>query len=392
MSRLLNDISNLSNNNKKAYSHYNLGITFIRQKNYNNAIKSFLEALKEDNSEKFQSVVRPNLAQAYIFNNQLEEAFSEIILSLNLRNTNDGLYYIHSNIAFIYSQVKNYGLAIKEYNKALEYRPKEAKTHYSISMIYESLFQIDFAIKEIEKSLEIEQNNTNYINTYNRLINSERINFSAKRLTIPLNTLGLIIVPSFHLKENKILPLIVYIYPESPLFNLTKSGDYINNIKGFDFNNLNAFNIQENENIEITINSNTFNIISIEKIQRKLEEEEKIKLYLNWFKTFDYRLVEILDKKDNTHGKEWGYEFESLIRSWSIYENDKYFKYAFYLMLESLYTYKYADSENINYEIDLSRLNFNILNNYLLEFFDEINFFETKKYLENKIRNINNAK
>jgi hypothetical protein len=118
-----------------------------------------------------------------------------------------------------------------------------------------------------------------------------------------------------------------------------------------------------------------------------------MELYYNWFKTFDYRFVEIFDKDNDNLGKQWGYEFESLVKSWLVYENDKYSKYAFYLMLEALYIYKYSNSNtNINYEINLSKIKFNMLNDYLLEFFNNINFFETKKYLENKIRNINNAK
>jgi tetratricopeptide (TPR) repeat protein len=393
MIRLINDISNLSNNNKKAYSHYNLGLTFIKQKKYDSAIKSLSEALKQDNSEKFQSIVRPTLAQAYILNNQLENAFNELIISLSFRNSNDGLYYIYSNIANIYSKVKNYGFAINEYNKALEYRPKEQQIHYSISLIYESLFQIDFAVKEIEKAIEIEKNNSVYLSTYKRLMNSEKIVFNAKRLTILLNTLGLIIVPSFNLKKNKILPMIIYIYPESPLLNLAKVGDYITSIEGFDINNLNSINIEENEDIQITIDNTNFSIKSIEKIKRKLDQNEKMELYYNWFKTFDYRFVEIFDKDNDNLGKQWGYEFESLVKSWLVYENDKYSKYAFYLMLEALYIYKYSNSNtNINYEINLSKIKFNMLNDYLLEFFNNINFFETKKYLENKIRNINNAK
>ena len=47
----------------------------------------------------------------------------------------------HYNLGVIYTQAKDYEQAVKEYKKALEFNPRNAKAHYNLGIIYDDYFK-----------------------------------------------------------------------------------------------------------------------------------------------------------------------------------------------------------------------------------------------------------
>jgi len=393
MSRLLDDLSSLAGRRNKAIPHYNLGLTSLGNKNYPSAINYFIRALKEDDTGEMHPIIRPNLGQAYLMNKEYEKAIDQLVKASLLKNTNNGSAFIHANLAYAYSELNNYGLAIIEYKKSLKFRPDDPKVHYVLGLLYDSKFQSDLALIELEKALQIEPQNQLYVDAYNKVQETPMLSFKIGRLTSALLTLGIIVVPSYSEKNKQFYPMIVYIYPESPLKRLAKEGDYITYVDGFEDGKglVELLDVPSGAKLGLAINSARTVITAIPKIARKLTNQEKIQLYNTWFHTFDERVLKILEMIDGQEkddiGAKWGYEFESLMRSWSAYKDDPLFEFAFSLLMEFFHAYTYSGSLDVNYEINLAKLNFKSINISLINFFKEINFNETAKYLENKILN-----
>lgn len=392
MSRLLNDLYNLSNKNNKAVSFYNLALSSMSQKNYENAIVHFNKALQEDNSLKFQVLILPNLAQCYILDNKFENAVLELTKALEITTDNEGKAYIHANLGFAYSQLKNYGFAIMEYKKAIKTSPSNAQYHYALAMLYEAKFQSNLAEAEIDKAIKLAPNNQDYINAKAKLSNIPALSLKIGRTAQPIHSLGVIITPSYMLAEKNFLPMIVYIYNESPLKKLAKEGEYIfdadcvKNGVGL----IDSLVLPAKTKVTLVVNNTRFVVNTIDPITRKLNDQEKINLYRTWFYGFDKKITEIWElndeKEKNEVGTKWGYEFESLIRSWSSYK-DPLFDSAFTLLMEFFQAFNYPDKpDEVHYEINLSKLNFSVINQFTIEFFKEINFNLTAKYLELKIK------
>lgn len=395
MSRLLNDLYNLANKNNKAISHYNLALTSMQQKNFVNAITSFQKALKDDDKSQMHSMIKPNLGLAYIMNGEFEKGIDELLNSLSLNNTNEGLAFIHANMGYAYSQLKNYGLAILEYRKALKYNPNNAQNHYALGMLYETKFQTELAAFEMDKAISLDPQNEFYKEAKSSLSNMAALSLKVGRTAQPLLTLGLIVTPSYSLVEKEYFPLIIYIYPESPLKKLVKEGDYIKYVeRNQDQQEMSLMEILDAEpgsKISMVVNNSKIVVNAIPKITNKLTEDEKIKLYREWFHSFDSRIVSITELKNlkdkEDAGTKWGYEFESLIRSWSAYMKDPLFESAFALLMEFFQAYTYNDNPNeVHYEINLAKLNFSVVTTTLVNFFREIGFSESAKYFESKIK------
>ncbi|MFN8672333.1 MAG: hypothetical protein U0457_09700 [Candidatus Sericytochromatia bacterium] len=392
MSRLLNDLYNLNNKNSKAVSFYNLALTSMEQKNYENAIISFNKSLAEDNSESIKVLIKPNLAQSYIMVNKFEEAVKELTEALEITKDEQGKAYIHANLGFVYSQLKNYGFSMMEYKKALKITPNNAQYHYALAMLYEAKFQSNLAEAEIDKAIKLAPNNEEYIQAKANLSNIPALSLKIGRTAVPIQSLGIIIAPSYMATEKTFFPMILYIYPESPIKKLAKEGDYI-----FDadcikdgIGLIDSLNLAPNTKITLLINNTRVVVNTINPVSKKLNDQEKIKLYRSWFYGFDKKIPEIWEIKDekekNDVGTKWGYEFESLIRSWSAYK-DPLFESAFILLMEFFQAYVYPDKpDEVHYEINLAKLNFKIINNQIIDFFEDIGFLSTAKYLELKIK------
>jgi hypothetical protein len=393
---ILKDLYNLAGKNNKAISFYNLAVTSMKQSHYENAINSFLQALKEDNSVQMQSTVRPNLAQAYILNDRILEGIEELTKAKSLSQSNDYLAYIHANLGFAYTKSKNYGFAIKEYKTSLKYK-KDPATHYSLAMLYESKYQGNLAQSEIEKALKLAPENDLYEEAYKNLDSTPAVSLKVGRTAQPLNTLGLIVTPAYRPKEKDFYPLVIYLYSESPFLKTVKTGDYITACESQDSVGktlIEALNVSSGNRAVLTLNGSSRVIANaINPITRKLNETEKIKLYRDWFKSFDSRIVLIQsitnEEEKNDIGTKWGYEFESLIRSWSAYiKQDPSFEQSFFLLMEFFQAYTYSNTEDneVHYEINLSKLDFTFANSIMINFFKDIGFNETANYLESKTK------
>lgn len=63
----------------------------MQQKSFANAITYFLKSLKDDESGQMQSMIKPNLGLAYVMNGNYEKGIDELVASLGLNNSNEGI-------------------------------------------------------------------------------------------------------------------------------------------------------------------------------------------------------------------------------------------------------------------------------------------------------------
>jgi len=79
---------------------------------------------------------------------------------------NDNLYKSHYEMGLAYLSTDEDYKAIREFEKALEYKPKDPKTHYAIATFYLKRNQLEKAKTYLEKAIKIDPNNSDYHNAY----------------------------------------------------------------------------------------------------------------------------------------------------------------------------------------------------------------------------------
>ena len=66
---------------------------------------------------------------------------------------------MHYNLGVFYTENKNYSLAVKEFNRALDFNPDNAKVHYNLGYLYsEELDKHEEAMAHFQRYLEIDPN------------------------------------------------------------------------------------------------------------------------------------------------------------------------------------------------------------------------------------------
>ncbi len=121
-----------------------LGLLYITKKREKEAINYLSKAF----ILKKTAYIASNLAKAYYFNNEFENALKIFDEALSLEPSED-IYY---SIALTNKKMGKYKEAISNYNNALKFNEKNYKTYYNLSLAYKELNDIDNALLNAEKS------------------------------------------------------------------------------------------------------------------------------------------------------------------------------------------------------------------------------------------------
>jgi Flp pilus assembly protein TadD len=125
-----------------ADAHYNLGIAYLKQNRYDEAIKEFTTAvsLRPDFAEAHY-----NLGTAYGKQNRYDEAIKEFIITVTLRPDFAEAY---DGLGTAYLDQNRYDEAVNEFVTAVKLKPDDADAHYNLGIAYGRQNRLDEAVKE----------------------------------------------------------------------------------------------------------------------------------------------------------------------------------------------------------------------------------------------------
>jgi len=139
---------------KNLEEHFNLGMEYLNQKQYNQAATEFETAAQLDPK---QHAVFANLAQAYVGLNQFDKAIAAYEQAITLKPDSSPL---HNNLAGLYARAGRVEDAQRAYAKAVELSPTEAATYYyNMGVTFVNAGQHKAAIEPLRKTIEANPKN-----------------------------------------------------------------------------------------------------------------------------------------------------------------------------------------------------------------------------------------
>jgi predicted O-linked N-acetylglucosamine transferase (SPINDLY family) len=165
-------------------AHYNLGVLFLKRKNYQEAINCFNQTIKIK-SDYVDAYI--NLSQVLIFLKKYKEAIDILKKCIEIDSNN---FEALNNIGLSYKKLEEYDNSIKYLNKAIEINPNFFGAYNNLGLTYHSIKKIDQAVFFFNKAIKI---NPNFYEAYNNLalVNVDLEKFDAAlqlcQLAIKLN-------------------------------------------------------------------------------------------------------------------------------------------------------------------------------------------------------------
>lgn len=143
----------------KAKSFFDKASDFAENKDFVNAEKFYLKAIKED-SEFIESY--DNLGRVYRRIGKLEKAIKYYSKSIELYP--DGIM-AHQNLAVVFGIQKDYERAIKQYEEILRISPNNVEGYFGLANSYMMTSNFDKALENSLKTVKIyEETNSHYLN------------------------------------------------------------------------------------------------------------------------------------------------------------------------------------------------------------------------------------
>ncbi len=135
-------------NPKHSMALYELGIIHEQQKNYDDAIKYYTESLRvKENSEAFQS-----LGICYFKKGMLKEAYRNLVKAMLL---NPNKFTIYNSIGAVLEKSGNYDSAIQMLEIATKLNPKNIIGFYNLGIAFDKKGDFGNAIINYEKAIEL---------------------------------------------------------------------------------------------------------------------------------------------------------------------------------------------------------------------------------------------
>lgn len=144
---ILVNLGKVESKGKIADFHYNLGIIYSKQKEYNKAIEELNRA----------SVGQPNTAAVFfalgtVYFQKKDLVYAEEYFKKALKIYPDAKTYY--NLGFVHQQEGKVSLAEQEYKKAIALNPYFLSAHYKLAQLYLDEGKLELALGEIEKVLQ----------------------------------------------------------------------------------------------------------------------------------------------------------------------------------------------------------------------------------------------
>ena len=135
-------------NPKHNMALYELGVIYEQQKKYDEAIKNYTESLRiKENSESFQ-----NLGVCYLKKGMNKEAYRNLTKALLL---NPNKYTIYNNLGAVLEKIGNYESALQMLEIGVKLNPKNTIGYYNIGVVLDKKGNFGMALENYEKAVEL---------------------------------------------------------------------------------------------------------------------------------------------------------------------------------------------------------------------------------------------
>ncbi|MEZ0368810.1 MAG: hypothetical protein ACAI44_06965, partial [Candidatus Sericytochromatia bacterium] len=331
-----------------------------------------------DNSEDMVRQVRPNLGQAWLQLGEIPTALREFRAALKLIQPDEIKAFIYANLGFIYTQQHFHGFAIREYRQAVKENKRDVTSMLTLAMLYENSYRYADAREICGRLHKIDPNNLQVDELMAKMEKALPVapRHEPVRLVKLLPTLGLIIAMSYDVTYDGYFPMVLYLYPESPLRGQLQPGQKILNVFQTDSEEVGEdderslaelLECQAGKEIGFMAGETEVNTKAVTAINRKLEPNDRVTVYKNWLQTFDSRLAWLWAApaavRENV-GPIWGMELESLVMELKPLQHTYVYDFAYALMIEHLQAFVIRETDpdsgepaetEIQYQIHLGR-------------------------------------
>lgn len=138
-----------------AYSYNALGIAYMEQKRWNEAIQNF--RLASDRAEKW-IYPRYNLSRAYAALSRFREAEQELLAAIRLGSDLGLKYsYLHYNLGILYLFQGRNNDSEQQFRRAIEMKPDDAMSHHNLGLIYQRRNNREQAEKLFRRAIELDR-------------------------------------------------------------------------------------------------------------------------------------------------------------------------------------------------------------------------------------------
>ncbi|MFC2091885.1 tetratricopeptide repeat protein [Elusimicrobiota bacterium] len=144
------------NNKKSADYHFNRALVYQVRGDYDSAIKSLDDAVRNGFNKQAVSV---EMGRIYVSQNRLEEAIREFYNALDM---DPSVHMIHIEIGRAYERAKDISRALAELLIAVEKNCVSADLFNDLGRIYCELGEYEHAESNIQKAIEIDPHNQKY--------------------------------------------------------------------------------------------------------------------------------------------------------------------------------------------------------------------------------------
>lgn len=376
--KLKKNIAQIVEQTQDASSTFNIALSALKNQNPELAVKKFEQVLQIDGSEDMLRQVKPNLAQAWLLLGETSTALREFRAALRLNQPDEIKAFIYANLGFIYTQQNFHGFAIKEYRQAVKENKNDTTSLLTLAMLYENSYRYSEAQEVCAQLLKQDSGNEYAQQLIQKMAQALPVvpRHEPVRLVKLLPTLGMIVAMSYDVTYDGYFPMVIYLYPESPLLNKLQPGQKILNVFVSNSEEISEDDPREVlELLETSMGSEVSFMVGDEEVSvrgiapsaRKLEQKDRINVYKNWLQTFDSRLAWLWAApaavRENI-GPVWGMELESLVMELKALPQSYVYDFAYAMMIEHLQAFVISETDpetketsevEMQYQIHLGR-------------------------------------
>lgn len=375
---LKKNIAQLVEQTQDVSSAFNVALSALKNNNPEAAIQKFEQVLKLDDSGEMLQQVMPNLGQALLQTGQTDEAIVAFRNALKMNQPDEIKAFIYANLGYIYTQCQLQGFAIKEYRQATQENRRDTTSWLTLGMLYENSYRFREAQKSYKKVISLDEDNAQAIESLERLDKALPVKprEDSVRLIKMIPTLGIIVAMSYDQAYEGYFPMVIYVYPESPLKADLSPGMKILNVfvsgsetiaDDDERDVLELLDTPARTEISVLVGETEIHGRGVDPIQRKMEHIERLQVYKNWLQTFDSRLTWLWGQPESIRealGPIWGVEMESLLKELKPLEKTHVYDFTYAMVIEHLQAFSITEKdpeseENVTvemqYQINLGR-------------------------------------
>lgn len=389
--QLKKNIAQLVEQTQDASSTFNIALSALKNANPELAARKFEQVLQIDSSDEMVRQVRPNLGQALLQMGEVPAALREFRAALKLNQPDEIKAFIYANLGFIYTQQHFHGFAIREYRQAIKENKRDTTSLLTLAMLYENSFRYGDAREVLNQLIKLDPQHAGARELLDKIGQALPVvaRHEPVRLVKLLPTLGLIVCMSYDVTYDGYFPMVLFLYPESPLRGQLQPGQKILNVfvsnsedvaEDDERSLVELLEIDAGKEVSFLLGETEITAKGIQPSSRKLETNERIQVYKNWLQTFDSRLAWLWAAppavRENV-GPLWGMELESLVMELKPLQHTYVYDFAYALMIEHLQAFVIRETDPETQEVSEKEIQYQI---HLGRYFGRADFSQVQAF------------